>query len=135
VTNYGELADKLKDRRSTARSGQDNQGINAAQVYERVKALVDHEIEKANVALRQRKLASIERLFLPTYHGRLCLSFGSELLCTVDLQEARGQITAVISGPPNAAEISRKEFPLGGAYGPEQIAVEIVSGLLMGEFS
>jgi hypothetical protein len=62
------------------------------------------------------------------------LSFGP-LLCTADLQEAKGQITAVITGPPNAQEISRKEFRLGGDCIPEQIAVEIISGLLGGEFS
>ena len=42
---------------------------------------------------------------------------------------------AVISGPPNALEISRKEFLLFEGRDPEEIAVEIVSGLLMGEFS
>jgi hypothetical protein len=32
-------------------------------------------------------------------------------------------------------EISRKEFPLIEGCNPERIAVEIVSGLIMGEFS
>jgi hypothetical protein len=40
----------------------------------------------------------------------------------------------VITGPPNHQEISRKDFALN-EYRPEQIAVEIVSGLLRGEFS
>jgi len=40
----------------------------------------------------------------------------------------------VITGPPNQQEISRKDFALN-EYRSEQIAVEIVSGLLMGEFS
>lgn len=138
MTNYGELADKLSSQRSHARPVQEpsaNGRSGAAQIYERVRVLVSHEIEKANMELRRRRLTTIERLFLPSYQGRLCLTFGSQLLCTVDLHEAKGQIIAVISGPPNAREISRKEFPLGGDCVPEQIAEEIVSGLLVGECS
>ena len=137
MTNYGELADKLNSRRSHARLTQQPQaerGVSAAQIYEHVKVLVSHEIEKANVELHKRRLALIERLFLPSYQGRLCLVFGSGMLCAADLHEAKGQITAVISGPPNAQEICRKDFPLN-KFRPEQIAVEIVSGLLRGEFS
>ena len=58
-----------------------------------------------------------------------------ELFCTVYLEEAKGQIRAVIVGPPNSAEISRKEFMIDGDMSPEQITAEIVSGLLMGEFA
>jgi hypothetical protein len=137
VTNYGELADQLNIRRSHAGKTRDpvaDLGVDGAQIYERVKVLVSHEIEKANIELQKRKLAIIERLFLPSYQGKLCLSFGSELLFIADLQEARGQITAVLQGPPNHQEISRKDFALN-EYRPEQIAVEIVSGLLKGEFS
>jgi hypothetical protein len=137
MTNYGELADQLNIRRSLARQTQEpaaERGADSAQVYERVKVLVSHEIDKANVELQRRRLALIERLFLPSYQGRLCLSFGSELLCIADLQEMKGQITAVLQGPPNHQEISRKVFALN-EFRPEQIAVEIVSGLLRGEFS
>jgi hypothetical protein len=137
VANYGELADQLNMRRSHARQTQEpaaDRGVDGAQIYERVKVLMSHEIEKANVELHKRRLALIERLFLPSYQGRLCLSFGSELLCIADLHEAKGQITAVLQGPPNHQEISRKDFALN-EYRPEQIAVEIVSGLLKGEFS
>ena len=136
MTNYGDLADKLSSQRPHARPAQESpadRGTDAVQIYERVKLVVSHEIEKANVELHKRRLAKIERLFLPSYQGRLCLSFGP-LLCTADLQEAKGQITAVILGPPNQQEISRKDFALGERR-PEQIAVEIVSGLLAGEFS
>jgi hypothetical protein len=137
VTNYGEMADKLSSQRSHARQAQKqgaDGGMTALQIYDRVKLLVGYEFEKANVELQKRKLATIERLFLPSYQGRLCLSFGSAFMCTADLHEARGQITAILLGPPNQQEISRKDFALH-EYRPEQIAVEIVSGLLMGEFS
>jgi len=138
VTDYGELAQKLSNRRSHAQSAQEawaERGTGLTDVYERVKLHVNNEIEKANVEMRKRKLNTIERIFMPSFRGKLCLTFGSELLCTVELQEAKGQITAVISGPPNALEISRKEFPLIEGCDPERIAVGIVSGLLMGEFS
>jgi hypothetical protein len=138
VTDYGELAQKLSNQRSLADSAQEagaERGVDAAAIYERVKVHASDEIEKANVELRKRKLAIIERLFVPSFRGRLCLTFGSELLCTVELQEPKGQIAAVISGPPNAREISRKEFLLIEGCDPEQIAVEIVSALLMGAFS
>jgi hypothetical protein len=136
VTNYGDLADKLSNLQSHARSAQEtgaDWAMEPAVNYERVKLRVSDEIEKANVELRKRKLVNVERLFLPSYHGRLCVSFGP-LLCTADLHEAKGIVTAVITGPPNQQEISRKDFALN-AYRPQQIAVEIVSGLLMGEFS
>ena len=132
MTDYGELAQKLSNQRSHAQSAQEA-GAERGTDFERVKVHASNEIEKANVELRKRKLAIIERLFLPSYHGRLCLSFGS-LLCTAELQEAKGHVTAVITGPPNQQEISRKDFTLN-QHSPEQIAVEIVSGLLMGEFS
>jgi hypothetical protein len=136
--DYSKLAQKLSNQRSDAQSIQDAgvvRGTSLADVYERVKLHVMNEIEKANVEMRKRKLNTIERVFLPSYHGKLCLTVGSVLLCTVELQEAKGQIAAVLSGPPNAQEISRKEFLLIPGCDPERIAIEIVSGLLMGEFS
>jgi hypothetical protein len=136
--DYSKLAQKLSNQRSDAQSIQHAgvvRGTSLADVYEHVKLHVMSEIEKANVEMRKRKLNTIERVFLPSFHGKLCLTVGSVLLCTVELQETKGQIAAVLSGPPNAQEISRKEFLLTEGCDPEQIAVEIVSGLLMGEFS
>jgi len=141
VTDYGKLADKLK---GVGPSNGTGQKTDLVAIYECVKLHVESEIEKANEELIKRRLPTIERLLVPSFHGRLCLTIGSELLCTVDLHEPKAQITAVISGPPNRCEISRKEFPLTQApasarsaarYGPRQIAVEIVSGLLVGRFS
>jgi hypothetical protein len=136
--DYGELAQKLSNQRSHAQSAHEvgaERGTSLADVYGRVNLYVMNEIEKANMEMRKRKLNTIERVFMPSYRGKLCLTFGSELLCTVELQEAKELIAAVISGPPNAQEISRKEFLLFEGCDPERIAVEIVSGLLMGEFS
>lgn len=138
MADYGELAQKLSNRRTQAKSAQQagaGRELAFADVYERVKLHVNTEIEKANVEMRKHKLDTIERIYMPSHRGKLCLTFGSEFLCTVDLQEFKKQITAAISGPPHALEISRKEFPLISGCDPEQIAVEIVSGLIMGEFS
>ena len=136
--DYGKLAQELSYKQLHAQSVQEagaERGTGLTEVYERVKLLVMSEIQKANVEMRKRKLNTIERIFTPCHRGKLCLTLGSRLLCTVELQEVKGQILAVISGPPHALEISRKEFPLIGGCDPERIAVEIVSGFLMGEFS
>lgn len=70
----------------------------------------------------------------------------------MELNSARGRITALIIGPPNSAEIARKDFLLNPeegpqesaidnaeealvVYSPHRIAAEIVSGLLAGEFA
>jgi len=149
--DYGKLADKLKDSESPARESQGGRKTDPVALFESVKAHVGREIEKANVELRKRRLGTIERVFMPSFHGKLCLTLGSELLCTVELQEAYGRIAVVILGPPNRIEIARKEYLPEGApavpppsestvktaygYGPEQIAVDIVSGLIMREFA
>ncbi len=137
MVNYRELAERLSIQHAHDQQTRKNPavwGSRAAEIYERVKSVVDQEIERANAELKKRKLAGVERVLAPSYHGRLCLSFGSDVLCTVDLCEPEGEITAVVTGPPNASELARKVFALSD-YQPEQIAEEIVSGLLAGEFS
>jgi hypothetical protein len=156
VADYGVLADRLSDLvqagnppcKSLARNGFD-----PAEFYESVKIHVEDEVEKANVELRKRGLTTIERVFIPGFLGKLCLTFGTALLLSVELQETKGRIKAVIFGPPNRSEISKKEYFLGPHAlqsrvvsieeygniavdcGPDEIAAEIVSGLLMGEFA
>jgi len=153
VADYGVLADRLSDLAragSPARKRLARNGIDLAAFYESVKSQVE---EEANVELRKRGLTTIERVFLPGFLGRLCLTFGTALLLSVELQEAKGRIRAVIFGPPNRSEISRKEYllshqglqsqtaPFNGYENiaadccPDRIATEIVSGLLMGEFA
>jgi hypothetical protein len=138
VVNYGALAEQLNVQQARVRRSQKQPAAHGAndarRIYERVRAVIDDEIEKANVELKKRKLATIERVRVPSYFGRLCLSFGSDVLCAVDLDEMQGEIIAVITGPPNAQELARKAFMLSECQ-PEQIAEEIVAGLLAGEFS
>ena len=155
MTDYGALADKLKGSGEGVQRGHKRlagHGVDPVAFYESVKAQIEMEVEKANVELRKRDLPVIERIFMPGFLGKLSLTFDTALLCNVDLQEAKGRITAVILGPPNRCEISRKEYlinpaavdPLARAidkaekvaigFSPDRIAAEVVAGLLMGNF-
>jgi hypothetical protein len=158
VVNYGELADRAKALQEpgvhSASERIKRSESDASLFFEHVKTHIFEEMSKANAELAKRRLGGIERVFSPGFEGKLCLTFGASLLCTVDLnaQANGGRVTAIINGPPNGYEISRKEFlfsihpakkaahPEEGAgqsaaYGPDQIAVEIVSGLLQGSFT
>jgi hypothetical protein len=153
VVDYGRLADKAR----ALQKGGDNLRSPQAdprELYEKVKTLVLEEVQKANAELGKRKMALIDRVLSPSYKGRLCLSIGTTLLCNVDYTAAAEgcRITASICGPPNGAEISRKQFlavnespklqsherlgtiPWEMGSTPQRIAVDIVSGLLAGEF-
>jgi hypothetical protein len=157
LVDYGKLADKAKALQKTGKLGSDNSQSPQAdprELYEKVRTFVLEEVTKANAELGKRKMALIERVLSPSYVGRLCLSFGTSLICNVDYTAASGgcRVTAAICGPPNGAEISRKQFlvvnespqrerleklgpvPWEKGSTPQRIAVDIVSGLLAGEF-
>jgi hypothetical protein len=155
VVDYGKLAEKAKAVQQ--RLGKE---VSVAppddprELYEKVKNHVLEEVSKANVELGKRKMPLIERVLSPSYAGRLCLSLGVSLICNVDYTASPEgcRVTAIISGPPNGMEISRKQFlavggsaqrrgtegagkiPLLQGETPQPIAVAIVSGLLAGEF-
>jgi len=155
VVDYGRLADKAKAQLQGGRPVNGPPQVHPADLYERVKVHVLEEVIKANAELSKRGLDVIERVLSPSYTGRLCLSFGTSLLCQVDYTPRPDgcRIVAILSGPPNGAEISRKEFfaihqspererlerlgaiPWATGLSPQRIAVHIVSGLLSGEFA
>jgi hypothetical protein len=153
VADYAALADKLRDDGKILDRKPAENGIDLAVFYQNVRELIASEVEKANAELRKRDLPVIERIFMPGFHGKLSMTFGTALLCSVDLDEEKERITAALFGPPNRCEISRKEFFLtaphrnGSAapadpivktaigFSPDRIAGEIVSGIIMGEFS
>jgi hypothetical protein len=156
VTNYGVLADKISDLVQAgipARKGLARNGIDPAAFYESVKANVEKEVGRANEELRKRGLSTIERIFIPSFLGKISLTFGTALLCSVELNESKGRVRAVIFGPPNHDEISRKEFFMfpeaanlrassshgtekaAFGYSTNRIAAEIVCGLMMGKFA
>jgi len=154
VTDYDQLEKKLKGTISGDPAGNKpaSYGFDPTTFYQCVKQQVEEEVDKANLELRKRGLPVIERVFMPSSQGKLSLTFGIGFLCNVELNHARGRITAMIIGPPNRAEIARKDFRLNPEAGPQQsaiedageapvvysprrIAAEIVSGLLAGEFA
>jgi hypothetical protein len=154
VTDYDLLEKKLKGTKSGDPAGNKpaTYAFDPATFYEYVKQQVEKEIDKANLELRKRDLPVIERVFMPSSQGKLSLTFGTGFLCNVELNQSHGRITAMIIGPPNSAEIARKDFllnPEAGpqesaiddaeealvVYSPHRIAAEIVSGLLAGEFA
>ena len=153
MTDYDLLEKKLKGTKSGDPAGMKpaSYGFDPDTFYQYVKQQVEEEVDKANLELRKRDLPVIERVFMPSSQGKLSLTFGTGFLCNVELNQSHGRITAMIIGPPNGAEIARKEFHLNQeprsqpsaidepeeasvVYSPHRIAAEIVSGLLAGEF-
>jgi hypothetical protein len=138
VTDYDALARKLKGKPKAGEprgEKQANYGFAPATFYQYVKQQIEEEVDKANGELRKRDLPIVERVFVPSFEGKISLTFATGFLCTVELNEQRGRIRAVIFGPPNRDEIARKDYFLSpDGFSPHRIAAEIVSGLLEGEF-
>ncbi len=157
MVNYVKLADKAKVKRVDDKSAADKHKqlrANPCVFFDRVKALVLEEMDKANVELRKKRVAILGQNHLPGFSGEMFLTYGTDSLCRVGLGILRGEcrITAVISGPPNGYEISRREYicvqeascsevlHVGGAGSstvvacPNEIAADIISGILLGKF-
>jgi hypothetical protein len=157
MVDYRKLADKAKaaqDADNLARLGQRRSDADPNVFFRRVIAHIDQEMERANVELRKTRVGTIARNHLPNFEGVIFLSIGTASLCRVDLvvQATVSRIRAILTGPPNGNEISRKEYVLGpgssstawpsaeeigsatvGAS-PEKIAEDIVSGIVLGHF-
>jgi hypothetical protein len=122
--------------------------------FARVKKCIFEEMTKANAELSKRGAAVFDRNHLPGFDEDIFLTYGTDSLCRVGLGFVAGRcmITAVISGPPNGYEISRKEYlcdqkascpdkihavgvelPSFGSS-PEEIAADIISSVLVGRF-
>ena len=113
MTRYSALADKLEGLRNGVKpvnKCSTREAIDLNTFFESVKEQIDTEIQKANVELVRRKLDIIERVFVPCYRGKLCLTFGTALRCNVDLDETSWRIRLVISGPPNGLVIVKREY-------------------------
>jgi hypothetical protein len=162
VVDYAKLADKAKANQdvargvSASRTDGETRLIDPGVFYGNVKAHLADEINKANPELAKRGVPTLDRSFLPSFSGKFCFTFGFSLLCTVELdaQQERNRIKALISGPPNGNEIGRREYlfnrPVSEQQSfrseegigvivtglkPAEIAVDIVSSILSGEFS
>jgi hypothetical protein len=157
MVDYGNLADKAKailgNVNATPRANDDFRAeVNA--FFQKVTAHIGDEMVKANLELRKRGVGTISRNHLPSFEGVIFLTLGTKSLCRVEVESKKGisQITASISGPPNGSVISQKEYILGQeASGldarhapeasfphigvrPEQIAEDIISGIIVGNF-
>jgi hypothetical protein len=157
MINYARLADSAKKMQDAAKSvSVTDKELRAdpCAFFDAVKAHLAEEMKKANTELRKRGAVTIDQNHLPGFDTEAFLTFGTDSLCRVGLGIRAGEcrITAVICGPPNGYEISRKEylcgqkalcpdkihavgveFPSSGSS-PREIAADIISSILVGRF-
>jgi hypothetical protein len=157
MVNYARLADSAKKMQDAAKSvsvKDQEAGADPCAFFGAVKAHLAEEMRKANTELRKRGAVTIDQNHLPGFDTEAFLTFGTDSLCRVGLGTKAGEcrITAVICGPPNGYEISRKEylcdqkaprpdkihavgegFPSSGPS-PREIAADIISSILVGRF-
>jgi hypothetical protein len=157
MANYENLADRAKvvqdaDRLVTIKHQQLR--ADPCSFFARVRTHLIEEMNKANMELRKRNAALLSRNHLPGFENEVFLTFGTDSLCRVGLGIMRGmcRVTAVISGPPNGYELSRREYRCeqdancketistrkeGEPYipsRPDEIAEDIISGFILGRF-
>jgi hypothetical protein len=157
MVNYAQLADsakKVQDAGKSASITHKELRVDPCAFFDAVRAHLAAEMKKANVELRKKGAAAIDQNHLPGFDTEVFLTFGTDSLCRVGLGIKVGEcrITAIISGPPNGYEISRKEYlclqdtdckealntgkarVLTAASSPRGIAVDIISSFLVGKF-
>jgi len=154
MVDYAKLADAAKVKQDAGRWAADRHKqliADPSVFFGRVKAHLLEEMRKANVELRKRKGGILDQNHLPGFPNEMFLTYGTDSLCRVGLGTVEGgcRVTAIISGPPNGYEISRrvylcgqeasgKEVLPGGRHAvashPEEVAVDIISGMLLGRF-
>jgi hypothetical protein len=157
VIDYEKLAEKAKAKQDAAKRAVERQRGQRSYpnlFFERVKAHIVEEMDNANAELRKKGAETIVRNYLPSYGGKICITYGNSLLCNVEFEPRAegGVIKAVISGPPNGNEIARKEYSVnqdasiverheskeGGSViavsGPDIIAEDIILSILDCEF-
>jgi hypothetical protein len=155
--DYALLADRAKVKQASDKVAADKHKqlrANPCVFFDRVKAHLVEEMNKVNVELRKRKAAVLGRNHLPGFDNEFFLTYGTDTLCRAGLGTSGGEcrITAVISGPPNGYEISRREYVCVQEEScsevlhvpeaerttvlacPNEIAADIISGILAGKF-
>lgn len=158
MVSYAKLADNAKRMQDAGKPVADMRQelrVDPSSFFGSVKANLVEEMKKANAELHRRGVAAIEQNHLPGFDTDVCLTFGTDLLCRVGVGIRTGEyrITAVLCGPPNGYEISRKEYlcpqvlsnqgvsDAGGVgmppvmASPREIAVHIISSILAGKFN
>jgi hypothetical protein len=157
MVDYEKLAAKAKaiqDAANLASQREKESAIDPKVFFQRVTAQINEEMNKANVELTKRGVGAISRNHLPNFDGVVFLVFGAGGLCRVELeaQPRVSKIKAIICGPPNGNELSRKEFLFGQGIAaspsstteaggqitvgdtPQEIAQEIIAGIVIGTF-
>ncbi|MGA9669489.1 MAG: hypothetical protein WBQ94_09790 [Terracidiphilus sp.] len=158
MTDYSKLADiaKLKEIVDTS-AITEHKKLRAehCSFFESVILHLKEEMKEANVELHKRRAPIFEQIHLPSFDEEFILTYGTNALCRVGRGIMRGgcRITAIISGPPNGYEISRKEYLCKKeetchevitidesqskmtCFGPDDVAADIVSSVLVGKFS
>jgi len=157
MINYGKLADiaKLKDVVDRTTIEQHKQlRPNSCNFFENVLAHLVEEMKKANEELTKRRAPIFDRIQVPSFGDEFLLTYGTNAMCRVGRGVMKGgcRITAVISGPPNGYEISRREYLCKKeetcrevltideshsktiSFAPEEVAEDIISGVLIGKF-
>jgi hypothetical protein len=154
VFNYTELADAAKAKQEANRLATERHRQLRADpcvFFARVRAHLQEEMRKVNVELRKKKAALFDQNHLPGFPNEMFVTYGTDTLCRVGLGIMEGgcRVTAIISGPPNGYEISRKAYlcdqpaacrearPEGGRAvpcRPDEIAQDIIAAVLFGRF-
>ena len=153
MTDYSKLADiaKLKEIADTSTIEEHKKlRANHCSFFESVILHLKEEMKKVNVELHKRKAPIFEQIHLPSFDEEFILTYGTNALCRVGRGIMKGEcrITAIISGPPNGYEISRRVFlckqeetchevitiDASKSFAPQEVAVDIISGVLFGKF-
>jgi hypothetical protein len=158
MTDYAKLADKARAKQEAdilAAERHKELRADRCSFFDQVKVHLIEEMNKANVELRKRKAAIFDQYQLPGFADEVFITYGTDSLCRVGLGILGGgcRITAIISGPPNGYEISRKEYlcsdqPLdckevrpasedrsqAVPSCPDAIAADVIAGVLIGKF-
>ena len=157
MTDYAKLADiaKLKEIVDTSAIAEHKKlRAEHCSFFESVTKHLKEEMKKANVELHKRRAPIFEQIHLPSFDEEILLTYGTDSLCRVGRGIIKGEcrITAIISGPPNGFEISRREYlckqeetcrevisiePSQSktiSFTPEEVATDIISGVLIGKF-
>jgi hypothetical protein len=157
MTDYAKLADmaKLKDI-VDKRTIEDHKKLRAdhCSFFSNVTRHLIEEMKKANVELHKRRAPIMEQISVPSFDDEILLTYGTDSLCRVGRGIIKGEcrITAVISGPPNGFEISRRVYickkeescrevitiepaeAKTSTFVPAEVAADIISGVLLGKF-
>jgi hypothetical protein len=157
MVDYEKLAAQARATRDAASSASrkaEDSAVDPKVYFKQVASYLNEEMNKANVELKKRGVDTISRNHLPSFEGVIFLLSGIGYMCRVELdaQPQKSRIKAILSGPPNGYELSRKEFffgqeasPPGSPFAemaptrffgptPQEVAQEIVAGIVIGTF-